>query len=88
MQVREALGWFVIKHPEYFETSADLVTKREFAQLALADVGLLSLCKRVFIATLDDKLYPRIVAAGGQAVRFNHVREATLPHRANEPRGF
>ncbi len=87
LRLIDALRSFVVDSPEYFEASRVLVNKREFAQLALADVSLLSLSHTAVIATLDYELFQRIAVAGGQAVHLDHVRGEAAPRRANKPQG-
>ncbi len=81
-----ALRSFVLDHPESFEASTGLVQKHEFAQLGLTDVSLLSLSKTFVVVTLDHPLHNRILAAGGQAIHFDHVRETQTPRQAGNTR--
>ena len=76
-QLIAALQKFAREQQERYERSADLVLRDEFKQLALADTALLSLSDKVSIATLDYELYGRIVARGGKAIHFDHVRGAS-----------
>jgi hypothetical protein len=74
-QLIDALRSFIIEQEEHFEESSRLVELPEFAHLALADTALLSLSRSVSVATLDYELYGRILAVGGRAIHFDHVRE-------------
>ena len=86
-QMIQALRSFVLNHLEYFEASEHLVNTPEFSQLGLADVSLLSLSNTATIATLDYKLFHRILNTGGQAIHFDHVRGERTPPRTSKSRG-
>lgn len=86
-QLIEALRTFVEKHEERFEASIGLAQRVEFKELALADTALLSLSKCAVIATLDGRLYQRVLASGGKAVNFDHVRGRTSKRRGDSELG-
>ena len=70
----EALREFAQGQREFYQASALLMNRVEFRRLALADTALVALSKEATVATLDYELYGRIVANGGMAVHFDHLR--------------
>jgi len=69
-----ALAEFATLHREEYEAASKLVTMRAFESLGVADTGLLSLSRHAMILTTDGRLYSQILAAGGHAINFNHLR--------------
>jgi hypothetical protein len=73
-----AFTGFAGKHPEIYEEAMRLIRRPEFARLALADTGLVSLSKETVILTTDWELAQQIATSGGHVINFNHLRGQRL----------
>ena len=69
-----ALRRFAERNEERFEAAKELMTRKEFEYVGLADVGLVSLSSVATVLTIDYRLAYEISVNRGAVVNFQHLR--------------
>jgi hypothetical protein len=75
-QIANAFRALIKRIDEIYVTSVDASSRREFLRIGLSDSALLEVSKKnIMVLSVDLELYLAALAAGYEAVNFNHVRD-------------
>ncbi len=75
-QIANAFRALIKRMDEIYVTSVDASSRHEFLRIGLSDSALLEVSKKnIVVLSVDLDLYLAALAAGYEAVNFNHVRE-------------